>query len=183
MPQVHNRPRKRGKPIPLFRASLARRLASLLYEGVVVAAILLAASFASVHAATSRLEGLARALFQAYLLSVLGGYFVWCWCRGGQTLPMRAWRLRLVEPNGAPVKVPRAVLRYLLAAAAFAPVAVGSTALWMHPRAPLGWLALAPGTLALLWSLVDSERQFLHDRLAGTRIVSAAPPTTSSPSP
>jgi uncharacterized RDD family membrane protein YckC len=166
----------------LPKASLARRLASLLYEVVVVAAIVLVASFASVHAATSRLEGLARTLFQAYLFLVVGGYFVWSWSRGGQTLPMKAWRIRLVESDGTPVRIRRAVLRYLLAASAFAPAAIGGLALWMYPQPPppLGWFAVAPAALTLLWSLVDSERQFLHDRLAGTRIVSAAPPTTSS---
>jgi uncharacterized RDD family membrane protein YckC len=155
----------------------------LLYEAAVVAAILLAASFASIYAATSHLEGVGRTLFQAYLFLVVGGYFVWCWCRGGQTLPMRAWRLRLVQSNGAPVKPNRAVARYLLAAAAFAPAAVGATLLWVDPYAPLGWLALAPSALTLIWSVVDPQHQFLHDRLAGTRIVSVAPPTTSSQLP
>lgn len=169
-------------PAPAI-ASLARRLASLLYEGLIVAAILFAATFASALVGIARFEGLARNLFQTYLLLVLGGYFVWCWCRGGQTLPMRAWRLRLVQSNGAPVKPMRAVTRYLLATSAFAPAGVGAAMLWLDTRAPLGWLALAPSALTLLWSLVDPQRQFLHDRLAGTRIVNAAPPTTSSPPP
>jgi len=43
--------------------------------------------------------------------------------------------------------------------------------LWHESGAGLAWLALAPGPLTLLWSLVDAERQFLHDRLAGTKIV------------
>ena len=61
------------------------------YEGLVVIAILLLASLPFAGAATGRLEGLGRHLFQAYLFLILGLYFVWCWRRGGQTLPMKTW--------------------------------------------------------------------------------------------
>jgi uncharacterized RDD family membrane protein YckC len=155
--------------------SLARRLAAMAYESLIVAAILLVASFAFLGATTSRLEGPARHLFQAYLFLVLGLYFVWCWRRGGQTLPMKAWKLRVVRRDGTPVDTPRAVLRYVVAALALGASVVAGAVLWREPGAWLGWLALAPGALTLLWSLVDAERQFLHDRLAGTKIVRSDP--------
>jgi len=81
---------------------------------------------------------------------------------------MKAWKLRVVRRDGAPLDTPRAVLRYVLAALALGPSAVAAAVLWREPGA---WLALAPGALTLLWSVVDAERQFLHDRLAGTKIV------------
>ena len=141
------------------------------YESLIVAAIVVVASFAFMGATTSRLEGLARHLFQVYLFLVLGLYFVWCWRRGGQTLPMKAWKLRVVRRDGAPLDTPRAVLRYVLAALALGASAVGAAVLWREPGTRLAWLAVAPGALTVLWSLVDAERQFLHDRLAGTQIV------------
>ena len=140
------------------------------YESLIVLAILLVASFAFMGAATSHLEGLARHLFQAYLFLVLGLYFVWCWRRGGQTLPMKAWKVRVVRRDGAPLDTPRAVLRYVVAALTLGSSAVAAAVLWREPGAELAWLALAPGALTLLWALVDAERQFLHDRLAGTKI-------------
>ncbi len=185
-----------GMPLPA--ASLARRLAAMAYESLVVVAILLVASLPFAGAATGRLEGAARHLFQAYLILVLGLYFVWCWRRGGQTLPMKAWRLRLVDRRGGSPPTHRAMLRYALAALALGSSAVALLVLWRHSRTLGGLLALAPGLATILWSLVDGDRQFLHDRLAGTRIVpaapaatgpdaaaglSAAPPTTSSPLP
>jgi len=177
---------------PRAGTSLARRLAAMAYEGLVVTAILLIASFPFAGAASARLEGLTRHLFQAYLFLVLGLYFVWCWRRGGQTLPMKAWKLRIVDRRGLPPATPRAVLRYALAAAALGSAAVAAIVLVQHPREPGAWLALVPGVVTILWSVVDRDRQFLHDRLAGTWIVpadppagraSAAPPTTSSPPP
>ena len=177
---------------PLAGASRIRRLAAMIYEGLVVTAILLIASFPFAGASTTRLEGLTRHLFQVYLFLVLGLYFVWCWRRGGQTLPMKAWKLRIVDRRGLPLATSRALLRYALAALALGSSAVAAIVLVQHPREPGAWLALVPGVATILWSAVDREQQFLHDRLAGTRIVpadppdgtaSAAPPTTSSPPP
>jgi uncharacterized RDD family membrane protein YckC len=146
----------------------------MLYESLIVTAILLIASFPFAGAATGQLDGLTRHLFQLYLFLVLGLYFVWCWRRGGQTLPMKAWRLRVVDRAGQPLATPRAVLRYMLAALALGSTAVAAIVLLRHPRELGAWLALAPGLATILWSAVDRDRQFLHDRLAGTRIVPAA---------
>ena len=164
-----------GDDSPPRAAPLVRRLAAMVYEALVVAAILLIASFPFHGAATGRLDEAARHLFQAYLFLVVGLYFVWCWRRSGQTLPMKAWKLRLVDRAGAPPGTARALLRYVLAALAFGSGAVAAIVLLRHPRELGAWLALAPGLATILWSAVDRDRQFLHDRLAGTRIVAAGP--------
>jgi uncharacterized RDD family membrane protein YckC len=85
-----------------------------------------------------------------------------------------------------PLATSRAILRYALAALAFGSSVAAAIVLARHPRELGAWLALAPGLATILWTAVDRDRQFLHDRLAGTRIVPAdpvtgAPPTTSSP--
>jgi uncharacterized RDD family membrane protein YckC len=158
----------------------------MVYEGLVVVAILLIASFPFAGAATGHLQGVTQHLFQWYLFLVVGLYFVWCWRRGGQTLPMKAWKLRVVDARGAPLTTSRAILRYVITGFALGSSAVAAIVLVRYPRELAAWLALAPGLATILWSAVDRDRQFLHDRLAGTRIVraepvSAAPPTTSSP--
>jgi uncharacterized RDD family membrane protein YckC len=123
------------------------RLLSLTYEGVLLFGILFVASYLFLALARDAQSGLPRLVFQVYVLAVCGAYFVFCWARGGQTLPMKTWRIRLVTERGEPLGVGLAVRRYLLA---------------------------VPGVLSgigVLWALVDRDRQFLHDRLAGTRIV------------
>jgi uncharacterized RDD family membrane protein YckC len=90
-----------------------------------------------------------RLIFQAFLVCVAAAYYIWHWTRG-QTLPMKTWRIRLVTSNGAPVGTGRATLRFLVAGC-----------------------GLAVGGLTFVWALVDREGQFLHDRIAGTRLVSA----------
>jgi len=127
---------------------VGRRLLSMLYESLVVFAIMFSAGLAFYGAANGRLSGGTRHAFQLYLFLVLGIYFVACWSRGGQTLPMQTWKLRLVRGENLPVGVGRALLRYALA-----------------------WPSLLLFGGGILWAFLDRDRQFLHDRLAGTRIV------------
>ncbi len=127
-------------------AGLRRRVASLLYEALLLVGIAFVA--ASLFLALMAPAGFAygRPLLQAWLLCIAGAYFIYCWHRGGQTLPMRTWGLRLATPDGRPLGLNRALLRYVLA---------------------------VPGALTgvgFAYALVDRDRQFLHDRLAGTRV-------------
>ena len=128
-------------------ASLRMRLVSLVYEGILLFAVLFVSSYLFLSLARDAQSGLARVIFQIYLLSICGAYFVFCWARTGQTLPMKTWHMRIVTAEGGTLSKGRAFRRYLLA---------------------------IPGMLSgisLLWAPLDRERQFLHDRLAGTRIV------------
>ena len=127
---------------------IGRRLLSMLYEALLAFAIAFIAGIAFYGAAEGRLAGATRLLFQSYLFLVLGLYFVACWSRGGRTLAMQTWKLRVVRRDGASLSVGRAALRYALA-----------------------WVSLVSFGAGFLWACVDSDRQFLHDRLAGTRIV------------
>ena len=123
---------------------LGRRLAAMLYEAFLVFAVAFFAAWIFFFASggSDATRGIVRAELQLFILAMLAAYFLWCWLRGGQTLAMRAWRIRLVD-----VTPGKAIARFLIAA------------------------ALLP--LSILWALVDRDRQFLHDRLAGTRLVDA----------
>jgi len=131
----------------------------LCYESLLLAAILIMSGWAFL-AVTSALDpALSRPLLQLYVLGVTATYFVYCWTHGGQTLPMKTWRVRLVVRNGGAVTLRTGIYRYLFALAGCGLFGLG-----------------------LAWALFDRDRQFLHDRLAGTRLI-FSPPTTSFPSP
>lgn len=142
----------------------------MIYEALIVVAILLAAAFLFVGAATSELQGGVRLAFQGYLLLILGAYFVWCW-RKGRTLAMRAWKLRVVQPDGSLLSVWHALLRFVLATLTLGGAVVGAIALWKQHDLIGAWLAVGVGVFSLGWALFDRDDQFLHDRLAGTRLV------------
>ena len=151
--------------------SILRRLAAMLYEALLVAALLMVAGFLFIGAATHRLHGPLLWSFQLYLCIVLGAYFVWCWHRGGRTLAMRAWRLRLQRADGAPVELRRALMRFVLAGASIGSTLIGIGLLWKHSTGREAWLLMVPGSATIIWALFDRDGQFLHDRLVGTRLV------------
>ena len=132
--------------IPSPLAGLGRRFLSLVYEGLLLLALFMIADLALLLAVPVARDPAFRPLVQLYLLAVSGGYFVWLWTHGGQTMAMKTWRLRLVAADGGPGPLRQAAVRFAVVVLTF----------------------LLP---AFLWALVDRERQFLHDRLAGTRII------------
>jgi uncharacterized RDD family membrane protein YckC len=137
-----------GAPPPAQHATLARRALALIYEALLLTAVVFLGSLPFVMLAHDAGREIARPLFQLYLAALAGLYFAWQWRRGGQTLAMKTWRMRLVTRAGAPLTWGHALKRFAFA---------------------------LPGTLlfgaGFLWALVDHEGLFLHDRLAGTRIV------------
>lgn len=153
-------------------AGFFRRLAAMVYEAFVVTAILFIATLLFHGAAIERLTGVMRAILQIYLVTVLGLYFVWFWQRG-QTLPMKAWRLRLTARGGGKVTPVRALVRYLVAAISIGTSFAAALYLREHPDSVVAWIALIPGLLSVGWALGDPDRQCLYDRIAGTRLVVA----------
>jgi len=165
-----------------------RRYAALSYEGLLLTAVLLLAGFLTLPATRSATGGgltlppLPARVFSFCLVFGLAGlYFIWFWTGGRRTLPMKTWRMALVRADGRPVDAKTAVLRYL--AAWIGPLAALVAYALLHPR-NLGIHAAWCLALGYLWPIVDPQRQFLHDRIAGTRLVMAPePPSSAAPAP
>jgi uncharacterized RDD family membrane protein YckC len=128
---------------------ILRRLASMLYESILLFAVAFIGTWVFQFAAgTLRIEGWRMHLLQLFLLALFAAYFLWCWLRSGQTLAMKTWRIRLVAGNGHARLAPRAaLLRFIYA------------------------VLLVPTTIGIFWAMVDRDRQFLHDRLAGSLLI------------
>jgi uncharacterized RDD family membrane protein YckC len=140
-------------PPPVGR--LPRRLGALLYDCILLAALLMLATalliipydLLAAHPYPNG-DWRYRTLLQAYLIAVIAGFFVYFWTHGGQTLGMSTWRLRLVRDDGGRLSTRDALRR-------------------------LGWatLSLLPAGLGLWWCLIDTEHLAWHDRRSGTRLV------------
>ena len=129
--------------------SMRRRLVSMLYEAILLFAVAFLGTWLFQFAAgTLAIEGWRRHMLQLFILTVFAAYFLWCWLRGGQTLAMKTWRIRLVMKDGHRRVSPRAaLLRFFYA------------------------LLLVPTLVGIFWAMVDRDRQFLHDRLAGSLLI------------
>lgn len=130
-------------------AGLRRRLASMLYESMLLLGVLALTFLVPYLILGAVLQYTPPGwLLWVHVFGVLGGYFVWYWRRNGQTLAMQTWRLKLVDAEGRPLALGSCWLRYALA-----------------------WPSVLLCGAGLLWALVDRDRQFLHDRLSGSRLV------------
>ena len=159
-------------------AGLLARLGAALYEALLVAALAFLTGFLLLPlvspgtAATATQLTVpavpARVALFCILFSVIALYFVWSWTGGRRTLPMKTWRMRVALADGAPPDGKTALLRYV---AAWIGPALAVVAYALLRERGLGALALPLLGLNFLWAGVDPDRQFLHDRIAGTRIV------------
>ena len=122
----------------------------MLYESLLLCAVIFFAGllFYAISGGAGA-SGWLRHAFQAYLFLVIGLYFTISWLRGGQTLAMKTWKLQLVGADSAAITPRQAILRYVYA-----------------------WPCLALAGIGILYAAFDRDRQFLHDKLAGTRIAS-----------
>lgn len=127
-------------------ASLRRRLVALIYEAFLLVAVLFFAAFLPQWALIAAGWPAPGWVGWLNIFAVSAFYFIWHWRHGGQTLAMKTWRIRVVS-RGAVPPAPSIWLKRFL---------------WACPSVLSG--------IGLIWALFDREHQFLHDRLAGTRI-------------
>ena len=145
-------------PASLPTAGLIRRLAALLYDAFLVLAIWMALGFAAQLIAgvetNQVIDGRVQTnpafglLLFALMCASAAAFYVWFWTRGGQTLGMLAWRIRVQSREGGPVSVRQSLLRFLCA-----------------------WPSFFLLGLGYLWLYFDPNGDAAHDRLSGTRVV------------
>lgn len=134
--------------MPARTPGLGRRLSCLLYEGLVIFSVLLIGFLIPQSVFYAFGLQMSGRLLMLHIWLLLLAYFVWFWLNGGQTLPMKTWKLRLANPDGSRLRPLQAVLRYCAA-----------------------WLSYGLFGIGILWAVIDPDKQFLHDRIAGSRIV------------
>lgn len=128
-------------------ASLFRRLAAALYDLLLLAGILMLTSFIIIIAKGGAAIPAGTAAYQGFVAAQIASFFIGFWARGGQTLGMRAWHIRVEAVDGSAITLPTAALRFVTA---------------LISAAPLG--------LGFAWVLVDPDGRAWHDRLSGTRV-------------
>lgn len=150
---------------------LWRRLLALVYDLLIVVAIVMVVGLLCQLATGGQLirtEGPAviPAWYRPLQGLVVSAYFISSWLRGGQTVGMRPWHIRLTGRDGGRPTVQQAVLRLMVAAApmlllTLAPVLGLRPTLWTLLAVWAAWFAVA---------LIDPRRRALHDIVAATEL-------------
>lgn len=159
-------------------AGLMRRLAALFYDSLIVIALAFAATFALLpltrgEAILATTQGFVAHAYHALLALVVFAYFGWSWTRRGQTVGMRAWRIRLESATGRPLSWAESLARFLLGTGLAWLAALGA---WYLSRP--GSIAARAGAIALMaplvanyaWILADRGRQSLLDAAGRARV-------------
>jgi uncharacterized RDD family membrane protein YckC len=150
--------------------TIKRRLMAMLYDLLLIAAVEFFANFLFIFATGNRQAPLFRALGIVLFFVVAAAYFIHAWHGSGFTLAMKTWRIKVVKVGYARVPLGAAVLRHVLAWCWVLPALYLSHALKLsHIQTAI---ALAIGIV--VWAMtafLDEDRQFLHDKLAGTRLI------------
>ena len=152
------------------------------YEGVLLFGVLMVTGglYSMLTQMRHALQG--QLGLRIFLFLVLAIYFVWFWSRGGQTVAMRAWHIRLVDARGVPVTQFRALLRYCLAWLWFLPALITLHLSGLSSGlVTFGVLSIGVLAYAAIASL-HPQRQFWHDVVAGTRLIDWRPaPVVAAP--
>ena len=134
--------------IPAAPCSLFRRLAIIVYDSAIVMALLMLATMLAMFAGFGGRTAMKDPFYTAYLLSIWFFYLTWCWHKGGMTVGMRAWRVRIEDENGNRPGWGQCTIRFL-------------TSL----------LSAAAAGIGFAWALIDSRNRTWHDILSGTRLI------------
>nr|WP_298250045.1 RDD family protein [uncultured Halomonas sp.] len=150
-------PRRFSHLDDVWPAGLGRRLGAMLYDAFLVIAIwllvaglhlLVVRHLVGLPAEAVGVGGAQVASLRLIMLASAFAFFAFFWCRGGMTLGMQAWRLRVQTRDGGTMSLRQAMTRYLVA-----------------------WLSVAALGLGYLWVLFDAERRSWPDIASGTRVV------------
>jgi len=165
-----------GSEARLRAPPLVRRMAAFLYEAVLLFGVLFTLNL--VYFGFTRQADPSRTHAPLMVLSflLLGAYFIHFWTRGGQTLAAKTWHLRVVTDRGGPLSPKRALARYIASWLWLVPpyaiiFALGLPKTFaLYFGLPLAWIAIYA-----LSSFLHPRRQFWHDALCDTAIVTKLP--------
>ena len=159
-------------PVNVPAAPRARRFASMMYEGVLLFGVVFLADYLFDTLTLSKHALMLRHTRQIWLFIAIGMYFIACWARSGQTLPMKAWNIHLQSASGGRASLQQLLARYTLMwiLPLIGALIVWGVSLLTHWPSTLMFIVLAPFTVFIpTW--FTPEQQFLHDLLAKTRLV------------
>ncbi len=128
-------------------AGMLSRLLAMFYDSLLLFSVLLIATALALMFTRGTLN-YHNPFFRTGLFLTCFSFYSWFWLHGGQTLGMRAWRLRVQRTDGQPITIWQALLRFLVAIP-----------------------ALACAGLGFFWMLVDRDKMTLYDRFSESVVV------------
>jgi len=134
--------------IIILKAGILRRVLAIIYDLIIFLSLIMVFTLIVVILRSGREVPYSATWFTLVIIILHFCFFMWFWINGGQTLGMRAWKIKVVNKEGKPIDFSSALRRYLSSFSIFLP----------------------PG-FCFIWSFIDKENIFLNDRLSQTIII------------
>ena len=126
---------------------ILRRLAAMLYDSLLLIAILMIATALLLPFTHGAAIATANHFFQLYLLALIFSFYAYFWMHGGQTLGMLVWKLKITSTRNQPMQFWQILLRFIIAL-----------------------ISIPLFGLGLFWIFIDKNNQSLYDRLSMTKV-------------
>jgi uncharacterized RDD family membrane protein YckC len=149
---------------------LLRRLGALVYDGLLLFAMLVFASLIVIVPFKITYGHPLYAVYVIYIYTIAFLFFGWFWTHSGQTLGMKTWQIYVSGDDGNALAWKQAVSRFLSALIFWLPAAAGYC-LFRDYFKEYGLITLLPITVDYLWGLIDKDQRALHDIISHTRLV------------
>lgn len=159
------------------KVTILKRLTAACYDTLLLFAVLFIASLLTLPFTSNGKIEPDNILMSLYYLLVIYLFFAWFWTHGGQTLGMRAWKMRLVTLHEhQPVNWKQASLRFVTALPAWTVFWFGVLVQVLAKRPHIHeWLAAIPGWVIILiglgWLIFDNRRLTWRDKFSRTEII------------
>ena len=173
--QLQNKVQQPISIVDKHAPTIKRRLICMIYEALLLLGVVAVANFVFLFFAQNFPNVLPPHASETWpmkfwLFVVIGIYFIYFWSRTGQTLAMKTWRIRLIDNERESLPLTKAIVRYCLAWLWFLPALAIAAQLSLKPR----FILLTVSIGYILWAFTavfDKDKQFLHDKLAKTRLI------------
>jgi uncharacterized RDD family membrane protein YckC len=132
---------------PNSRPGFLRRLSAIFYDLLLLVAVLFVATALLLPLNGGKAFTTQQFFLPLYLLLVSFFFYAWFWTHGGQTLGLRAWKIKVLTLDMKPISWKQALLRFMTAI--------------------VSWLFLG---LGFLWAFVDKNQLSWHDHLSKTTL-------------
>ena len=162
----------------MTQVTIIKRLTAACYDTLLLCAVLFIASLVALPSIGEGKLAPGNILLSLYYLFVIYLFFAWFWTHGGQTLGMRAWKMKLVSFDEQPINWKQASVRFLTALPAWAILWLGVLLQVLSKRPQLPeWMGAIPAWLiiliGLIWLVFDNRQHTWRDNLSKSKIIIA----------
>jgi len=167
----------------LPNAGLLRRIGAFAYDSLLLMALIVIAGFIALPFTGGEAPKAGNPYYQTYLFILSYVFFAWFWTRGGQTLGMRAWRLRVQNDDGSAISWGQSLLRFMSGVASLVLIGAGFYLTKNEPMSHLYFLGIAAWVIfvaSFLWIIVDKKKLAWQDHFSNCKVVVLPKPVKKS---